>query len=430
MIRTLPGPHSANIWRGPMRLRYFLLIGLLGAVGPACLAGDRTQASTPSPATPTYLITNDDPVAIYGDNSVSFFQAGGSPSAPTLTFQSTATVGAAGAGGGNFGAPRIISLPDANTQCLYATNGGTGEIVSLNVSSQMLTGTFNGSADDQGMSNGIGLALNSNYLYASFTDSNTIGTFQILPGCQLAFVGDTTVGGLNGGGLYAIAANANILIATYGDGSIQSFNIAAGMPVSNDDEQDSTGFTLDNNNLPTGIDISADGRYAIFGDGAIQTLVEVSDISSGKLTPTRVYNLGVGPNPIKPAAQMPGTSSSNVRLSPDESLLYISNNQSGTVTAALFNASAGTVAPGCTSPRLNNFYAPWFYLGSLVTEGTTGTGGVLYVGEFGVPSSIAVLKVQTSGRTCILTEAAGSPVIDPVVGVQLLSIWAFPPRPF
>jgi hypothetical protein len=376
------------------------------------------------------LITNDDPAAIYGENSVSFFQAGGSPSAPTLTFQSTSTAGGAGAGGGNFGAPRIISLPDANTQCLYASNGGTGEIVSLNVSSQLLTGTFTGSVNDAGTSNGIGLGLNSNYLYASFTDSNTIGAFQILPGCQLVFLGDTPVAGLNGGGLYAIAVSGNTLIATYGDGSIQSFNISAGTPISNDDEQDSTGFALDNNNLPTGIDISADGRYAIFGDGAIQTLVEVSDISSGKLTATRVYNLAVGPKPVLPMTQMPGTSSSNVRLSPDESLLYIANNQSGTVTAALFNSSTGTVAPGCTSPRLVNFYSPWFYLGSLVTEGTTGNGSVLYVGEFGLQSSVAILKVQTSGRTCILTEAAGSPVIDPVVGVQLLSIWAFPPRPF
>jgi hypothetical protein len=128
--------------------------------------------------------------------------------------------------------------------------------------------------------------------------------------------------------------------------------------------------------------------------------------------------------------QNPGSSSTNVRLSPDESLLFISNNQSGTVSAALFNSSTGAVAPGCTSPRLINFYNPWFYLGSLVTEGTSGNGGVLYVAEFAGLSSIATLKVQTSGRTCVLTEAAGSPTIDPVEGVQLLSIWAFPPRPF
>ncbi len=45
---------------------------------------------------------------------------------------------------------------------------------------------------------------------------------------------------------------------------------------------------------------------AIFGDTSTQIVVEVSDISSGKLTPTVVYTSKAGIN------------SSNVMLSPDE----------------------------------------------------------------------------------------------------------------
>ena len=160
----------------------------------------------------------------------------------------------------------------------------------------MVTGIFSASAQDTGTLNGMGLALNSNYLYASFTDSNNIGAFQILPGCQLSFLGDTLVSGLNGGGIYALAATNNLLIATYGDGSIESFNIAGGTPISNGDKQESTGYTLDDNNLPAGIDITQDGHYAIFGDGAIRTVVEVSDISSGRLTADARVQPGLGPN--------------------------------------------------------------------------------------------------------------------------------------
>ncbi len=272
--------------------------------------------------------------------------------------------------------------------------------------------------------------MNGSYLYASFTDSNTIGTFAVLPGCQLNYVNSVTVGGLNGGTIYAMAVSGKILVVTYADGSIESFNTSAGTPAPNGDQQNSTGYVNDYNNLPDGVDITQDGHYAIFGDAAIRTVVEVSDISSGKLKPTSVYQLGVGPVAVGPIAVVPGVNSSNIRLSPDESLLFISNNQSGNVTAGFFNPTTGAVSPGCTSPALSGFYNPWAYLGSMVTENTSGNGGVLYVAEFGVPSSIGILTVATSGGTCKLTESTNSPSVDPISSGGVLSIWAYPPRPF
>jgi hypothetical protein len=376
------------------------------------------------------VIVNDDRTTTFGNNIVSYFAVGGSPSSPTLTYQSSVAAGGMGGGGGNFGASSIVSQPGSGAQCLYVSNAGTGQIGTVTIQSQQPAGVFTGSANDAGTSNGIGLALNQNYLYASFTDSNTIGTFQILPGCQLSFVGDTAVEGMNGGGIYAIAAHGNLLIATYGDGSIQSFNISAGTPVSNNDLQNSTGYIADYNNLPASIDITEDGHYAIFGDGAILTVVEVSDISSGKLAPTRVYNLGASPTAVSPVAVLPGNASANVRLSPDEGLLFISNNQSGNVTAGFFNAASGVVTPGCTSPRLKGYYNPWFYLGSMVTENTSSNGGILYVAEFGNQSSIAILNVTANGRSCSFSEPSTSPVQDPNSGAALLSLWAYPSRAF
>jgi hypothetical protein len=89
--------------------------------------------------------------------------------------------------------------------------------------------------------------------------------------------------GLNSGVVTGMAMHGSMMVVTYGDGSIESFNIAGGAPVSNGDAQNSSG--LANDHLPNGVDITADGHYAIFGDASTVTTLEVSDISSGKLTP-------------------------------------------------------------------------------------------------------------------------------------------------
>jgi hypothetical protein len=146
----------------------------------------------------------------------------------------------------------------------------------------------------------------------------------------------------------------------------------------------------------------------------------VSDISSGKLTPTVVYHLGNELN------------SSNILLSPDETLLYISNNQSGTITAAFFNKTTGKLTKGCATRSLKDFATDWVYLGALGLEKTTGTGGVVYVAEFAAPlesSSIGIVNVKSTGGTCTLKEASVSPASDPN-SQGLLSIGVFPPRPF
>ena len=258
--------------------------------------------------------------------------------------------------------------------------------------------------------------MNTQYLYASFTDSNTIGTFQVQPGCSITFVGDITVGGLQGGVIDGMAVHGNMLVGTYDDGSIESFNIAGGTPVSNGDLQNSTGSHR-GNTYPSGVDVTSDGHFAIFGDTSTSTVVEVSDISSGKLTPTVVYQLGKG------------ISSSNIMLSPDETLLYISNTQGDKITAAFFDTSTGKLSKGCTSGNLKGYVTNWSYLAGLSLEKTTGTGGVVYVAEFGAPSSIGMIKVNSAGGKCTLKELPTSPVSDPN-SPGLLSIGSFPPRPF
>jgi 6-phosphogluconolactonase (cycloisomerase 2 family) len=188
--------------------------------------------------------------------------------------------------------------------------------------------------------------------------------------------------------------------------------------VSNGDEQNSTAYLKSQGaTYPTSVEITQDGHYALFGDTSTSTVVEVSNIASGKLSPTVVYTLGSGIN------------SSNILLSPDETLLYISNTQGDKITAAAFDKSDGKLSPGCTSGRIRGYSSHWSYLAALALGSNSGTGGVVYVTEFGGTSYIAVIEVGSTGGTCTLTESANSPIVDPD-SPGLLSIGTFPPRSF
>jgi 6-phosphogluconolactonase (cycloisomerase 2 family) len=396
------------------RLAFFFIAASVVCLTASAWAKDaKEKTSHPAPQ-PIYAITDDDAILT---NSVSFYQASTIQSGPTLTLSNTLSITGRGIGGGFFGTPRLLFDPAG--QCLYASSGGTNNLSAIDVQTQQVVGTFAGLRTDLGATNGIGLAMSSNYLYAGYTQSNTIVTFAVSPGCQLSYIDSTPVSGLNGGFVGGMAVHGNLLVVAYGDGSIQSFNIANGTPASNNDEQNSTGFAKAF--FPESIDITQDGHFAIFGDAATGTTVEVSDISSGQLTPTVQYNLGTTANAVT------GINSASVWLSPDESLLYISNSQGGSVMAAFFNANTGKVTSGCTSGVLRNFFNPWSYVGAVVTRDTTGTGSVLYAAEFG--SSIGIVEVQSNGTTCTLTESPNSPIADDASG-GLLSIQVYPPRPF
>ncbi len=361
---------------------------------------------------PHYVVTNDD--AIFG-NSLSFYSVG---TGGLLTLDQPVFTGGSGIGSGFFGERRLAMLNSGGQQCIYASDASTGDIDGIDVTTLEAAAVTFGSATDTGLSNGIGLAMNSTYLYASFTDSNTIGTFTVQPGCTLTFVNDISVAGLQGGIINGMVLHGNILVATYGDGSIESFNVSAGTPVSNGDEQNSTAYLKSRGaTYPNGVEITKDGHYALFGDTSNSTVVEISNISSGKLSKTTIYS------------QKAPINSSNILLSPDETLLYVSNTEGDAITALFFDASTGELSPGCTSGKLKGYSRDWSYLASLAIENGTGTGGVVYAAEFGSPSFIAMVQVSSAGGKCTLKESSKSPITDSN-SPGLLSIGNFPPRAF
>ena len=232
------------------------------------------------------------------------------------------------------------------------------------------------------------------------------------------FINDVSVAGLAGGIINGMAVHGNMLIATYTDGTIESFDISAGTPISHGDKQFSTATRrLRGATFPNSIDITSDGHFAIFGDTSTSVVVEVSDISSGQLMPTVVHTSDAS------------ISSSNIILSPDETLLYVTNTQGDSVTVFFFDKTTGRLSDGCTSGRIRGQSSNWSYLGGLALANPTGDGGGVYVAEYGGSPAIALVKLTVTGHTCSLREAKASPFSDPN-SYGLLSIGSFPPRSF
>jgi hypothetical protein len=361
---------------------------------------------------PSFLVTNNDlplpnPATSYRGSTATFYTVG---SQGVVSDKTVVLTGGDGIGGGSFALSRIALVTQGAEVCVFVSNALSANIAALSATTRTLVGDFQTSSNDTGSSNGIGLAANASYLYASFSTTSTIATFEVQPGCTLSFVNDIFTTGLNAGFIGGMAINGATMVVTYGDGSIASFDISGGVPVANGDAQYSEGAAHDH--LPNAVAITSDGHFAIFGDASTVTTIEVSDISSGKLRPTVAYDLGTSWN------------SGNVQLSPDDSLIIVTNSSGGEVTAAFFDKFAGRVLPGCSTGPLRGFYDTWVYAGGAALQPTGGDNGYLFVPEFGGNgfSSIGVVQVSVQDGRCALTEIAGSPIVDDSDAASLLSV--------
>jgi 6-phosphogluconolactonase (cycloisomerase 2 family) len=358
-----------------------------------------------------YLYTNDR----QSTNTTSVFRVRGTGTPPLpLTLET----GGNGSGSVSPAAKMVVATNVGTEGCLYVANAGSNNITAFTVAGNRYVGIYG--ASDTYI---LGMASNGSYLYAAFggefDDNPGIATFQMSTGCSLTFIGNLSGGGLAGGRPNGMAAHGNLVVVTYGDGSIESFTDTAGVLASNGDKQYTAGKDHSPVLVPESVDISENGQYAIFGDDGSTTAIEVSDISSGRLTPTVLYPyLGAGIN------------ATNIMLSPNDDLLYVDNTGSATITGLRFNQKTGTVSYSCISSTLNG--------SSVVAEGlalysTTGTGSVLYVAEYDSStnaSSVGMLTIKDTGGKCTLTEdAANSPFVAPN-SYQLQSIAVYPPRPF
>jgi hypothetical protein len=365
-------------------------------------------------------VTNN---GIDGPNSAAIFVANETPS---LTVQASLDAGGQGyPSGPNYAATQAMSHQGANV-CLFVSDGGSDQVAAIIANTEKTVGEYSALSTDNG-SFGIGLTVrpDGQYLYAGFTESATIATFSIGAGCTLTFIGDVAAGGLLVDTVDGIRAtpNGNLLIAANGDGSIQSFTISAGLPVTNNDLQYSTGWNT-YGSKPLSVDITADSQFAIFGDldfANARGEVEVSNIAGGKLTTTLDY-----PDIIK------GEGSLYVWLSPSQDLLYVDNSFSGQLTALNFNKAMGVPSAGCISTPLKGYGTMWGGSYAIATVSTVGDGGIICVIESGygyVTGYIGIVEVQHDQKGCTLTEAPLSPTTSPSDS-ELFSLSTWPPRPF
>jgi DNA-binding beta-propeller fold protein YncE len=384
--------------------------GLLRSMAWAMLSVSCSAVIASAASLPHYLFTNN-------DNS-----NGNSSTVYTIDTKGTLTqkivINTGGFGYDGEGSPntnKLLVTHDRNGNCVYLSENITSVaipvVTTISIATLKFVGHFLGSGNEHVGTNGLGLAGNESYIYADFSLSQTIGTYKKLSGCKLKFLGDVPAVGLNSGYVVGMKANQGVLVVTFSDGSIESFNIANGKPMANGDLQYSTAFSQ-KGDIATAVDITSDRHFAMFGD--YRNALEVSDLSSGKLAPTVPY-YGLGVADI-----------GDIFLSPDEGLLYLTDFSVGRVSAARFDKTSGLLSPGCKSAVLKGYNHKWAFVAAIVLENTTGSGGVLYVTE---PDRYIGSVRMFGPEPCSFSELQESPTYDEPAST-LESAGVFLPRTF
>ena len=410
------------------------------------LAGLALTASFLAAQTPYVYVNDNNPAS--GFNTATGFAVN---TGPVLTLVPGSPFATTSTGFAAMPAPRQeVAISYGAVNCLYVADPfgtstfPTGDVAAFTINAGAgaltLVGNYFDPSNTSGANKWLPVAVDRRvgfpYVFAAFTGERKIAFFKANTNtCQLSWASSTPAAGPTGFpavGMAVSKAGPHVLVVTYGDGSVQSFKIGGGTltPLA---IFSSTG-NINQGARPQSVDITKNGKYAVFGDAQTgPTEVEVAKIlPGGTLAPTVDY----GGTAVASGVNLgPGLDSENVWLSPaavsGNFYLYITNNASGQVTTARISQVTGVVSPAgvCTSGFTNpTTLAPltWTQAGGLHTIKTTSTGVGVAVAEKGSPSSVALLQVQTaSGCT---REVTGSPFTDPFSTMGLASVDVFPSR--
>jgi len=387
-----------------------------------------------------WVYVNDNNQTV-GGNTASLFDF--SSVGPTLTY--IAPYATTSTGIAFMPVPNQVVAAAYNTgvSCVFASDPlgdstfPTGDVAAFTVGGGgvlTLVGLFDDPTNTSGNNDLLTLAIdrrkNEPLLFAVFQDEQKIVSFKInTHTCALSWIASKTAIGLNNGWPIAMGINNtpdahDMLVVSYGDGSIQAFKNAGGV-LTPTPAILSTGFT-GHSAIPQGLDITENGEYAVFADSnGPTTELEVSPILAGGLGATTDY----------PALNAEDDSE-NVWLSPGavggKYYVYVTNNTSGAVSTFRITDGTGVITPagacggGYTNPTPLRPLS-WSYPAGLHTIKTTTSGADLAVTEFGVPSSVALLEIQNA--TGCTKEAAGSPFTDSNSN-DLNSLDVLPSRPY
>jgi len=180
-----------------MKARLRLLCAILAALAIATLCAMGSYAA----AGPHYLITNNDHSQ---SNSATFYTIINNGSLRQVAVVSTGGTGVDGIG--DVATKRVSVLSSSTQNCAFISDAGSADIAGISIATLTATGTFKAASTDSGPQ-GVGVVNNGTFLYASFTGSKTIATYQILSGCKLKFIRDIAASGLNGGAVLDMAGH-------------------------------------------------------------------------------------------------------------------------------------------------------------------------------------------------------------------------------
>ena len=354
-------------------------------------------------ATHYYVVANNNTPT----NTVSVFQVSGSSLVPVTTVPT----GGSGSGGGYFAEAMQSIAQDGSNTCIFAGDANSGDIAAMKIISTSpylsVVGNYVSPDGDSATNDGLGITVSGGYLYANYTGGTTspaIGVWKIGAGCTLTFVTHLLTKGLNGGPIDGMAAtpNGKFLVVGYGDGSVGSYAIGAGSISLIGQE-----LTFAAEASPGGVAISANGRWAIFGDfsPSNNTELDVASIgANGALAPTTTYG-GAG--------SLGGIDSNGIQLSPDNRFIYVVDSYYGQETTVSFDSTTGVITyPNSCLTSLKEYDLNWVFASQPAVVANSGAGGGLYISEgFGNGDSyIALLKINST--TGCATEAPNSPFVD------------------
>ncbi len=387
------------------------LVGTALVMLSACLLLPELRAADAKST--QFVITNNN---LSSTNTISALALSGG----SLNFLGSLSTGGDGSGGGSFAIPRAVIYLHGSDKCGFFSDSGSSDIASFKevTSGGKKVGNFKDpkGSGGSGTSGGIGLTIGGDYLFAGYAGSSNIGVFKILPGCKLKLMGTKNIPS-PAAGLRA-TPNGKTLVVAYGYGAnqVDSLSVGANGKLTEHGPYKATAGAA-------GVDITKDGKYAIFGDAVgTSTEIEIFPINANG-------SLGKDNNFGGDGSLGAGKDSSNVWLSPNEKFLFVTNNLSAQITSLTFSEKP----LGLSYVNITTLKDASQIISTAenTTAAATGNGGYLYVSEYSDPNSfVALLKINSDGST---TEVAGSPFAITVSnggGPGLQSLAGYPTRGF
>jgi hypothetical protein len=183
-------------------------------------------------------------------------------------------------------------------------------------------------------------------------------------------------------------------------------------------------YQLNNAGLPWGLDITRDGKYALFN---VQ-LIPCEPVCTALVAAFPIQSDGsLGPEvDFQPGPNGPPSTGGWLRLSPNERFLFWTPVPGLSILSTLnFTENPLNITySGCTTNLRTNVD-----VGSMATVLPSGAGGDIYVTEFMRYESVALLTIDPA--TGCTTEVPASPFyLGPNKDGYFTSLSGWPPRPF